>query len=345
MLIRPFTLPAVRTRNLLATTLLGACLLPGCLLEKQDDGQEYREALPLREAVVVAGPETGDAAGTKTASISKPQADGPLGRRDYAKWYGFTRAVRGGVNLVTAGVLGSVWTLVHLEPTAIVDGEATWGPYTDALEPVTYRFRVTRVARGEYDYVLEGRPKTSDSDADYRAVLSGHGYGKAHPDHGQGDFSIDLSAAHELDPVAHADDSGTVRIVHDLPRDIDAGGKGLPRTITATVEPDPAVNPESFRVTSKAELDGTGSLHVDAKSDVDDSKATALEDVTIDSRWRADGAGRADIVIAGGDIPADPGTVSAVECWGADFMRSYYADSIDFEQAQGDQTACVYDAP
>jgi hypothetical protein len=32
------------------------------MLDKQDDGAEYREAVPLREAVVVAGPET-DAAG------------------------------------------------------------------------------------------------------------------------------------------------------------------------------------------------------------------------------------------------------------------------------------------
>ena len=340
-------------RNLAATArwgaalLCGASLLSGCMLEKQDDGDEYREALPLREAVVVAGPETDAAGDTKTASLQsafKPQGSGTL-RTSYAKWYGFTRAVRGGVNVVTASVLGSVWTIVHLEPSAVRDGEATWGPYTDALEPVTYRFRVTRVAQAEYDYVLEGRPKASKSDDDYRAVLSGHGYGKQHTQHGQGDFLIDLSAAHELDPAAHEDDSGTVRIVHELPHDIDAGGAGLPRTITATVTPDPEVNRESFSVTSKAELDGTGSLHVDAKSDVDDSKATQLENVGVESRWRADGAGRADITISGGDIPADPGTVSAVECWGADFVRSYYSDSVGFEPEAGEASACVYDAP
>jgi len=92
-------------------------------------------------------------------------------------------------------------------------------------------------------------------------------------------------------------------------------------------------------------LDGTGSLHVDAHADVDDSKLTQLEDIGIDSRWRKDGAGRADIVIAGGDVPADPGMVSAVECWGSDFMRSYYSDSINFEPSTGDAAACVYDAP
>ncbi len=316
------------------------------MLEKQDDGEEYREAVPLREAVVVAGPETDGVGDTSTASIgSRPLANGPSSRSrsPYAKWYGFTRVVRGGVNLVSAAVLGSAWVIVHTEPSSVKDGEATWGPYTDALDPVTYRFRVTRVAQAEYDYVLEGRRKASSSDSDYRAVLKGHGYGKRHAQHGEGDFTVDLGVAHDLDPFAHENDSGTVHIVHHLPHDIADGAGALPRSIVAEVMPDPSVNPESFTVTSNANLDGTGSLHVDAKADVDDTKLTQLEDIVIDSRWRASGAGRADIAIAGGDISADPGVVTAVECWGADFVRSYYADSIDFEPSEGEASACVYD--
>lgn len=334
--------------GLLATVATGS--LSGCMLDSQDDGEEYREAVPLREAVVVAGPETDAARDTSAASVrtapgSQTLAAGPRARTPYAKWYGFTRAVRGGVNLVTASVLGSVWAIVHTDPSAIKDGEATWGPYTDALEPVTYRFRVTRVAQAEYDYVLEGRPKASTSDGDYRAVLDGHGYGKRHAQHGEGEFTIDLGVAHDLDPLAHENDSGTVHVVHHLPRDVGDGSGALPRRIVAEVTPDPSVNPESFTVTSSASLDGTGSLHVDAHADVDDTKSTQLEDIAIDSRWRADGAGRADGAITGGDIPTDPGIVTAVECWGADFTRSYYADSIDFSPSEGEASACVYDAP
>ena len=332
------------TTRILTTTLLGVCLLPGCMLQKQDDGDEYREAIPAREAVVVAGPESDAAADSSAAPGASAQAAGPLSRTPYAKWYGFTRVVRGGVNLVTAAVLGSAWAIVHTEPSSVKDGEASWGPYTDALEPVTYRFRVTRVAEGEYDYTLDGRPKASTSEDAYQAVLKGHGYGKRHAQHGQGDFIIDLSAARALDPFAHQNDSGTVHVVYHLPRDI-SEGQALPRSITAEVTPDPAVNPESFSVTSTANLDGTGSLHVDARADVNDSKMTRLEDIGIDSRWRADGAGRADIVIAGGDVPADPGMVSAVECWGTDFTRSYYSDSINFEPSEGQPSACVYETP
>lgn len=337
------------TTHSLFTTLLGASLLlPGCMLEKRDDGAEFREALPQREAVVVAGPEEDSGGDTSTASLAEirgTQASGPASQPEYSKWYAFTRVVRGSVNTVTGAVLGSVWLVVHTEPTSVEDGEAVWGPYSDALEPATYRFRVRRMAEGEYDYVLEGRPKSSTSDGDYRAVLKGHGYGKRHELHGEGEFSIDLDAARALDPFRHRDDSGSVRIVHHLPRDISERLDALPRTIIAEVTPDPALNPESFSVTSTANQDGTGTLRVEAKADVDDTKTTELEDVGVDSRWRADGAGRADILISSGDIPADPGQVSAVECWGADFTRSYYADSIGFEPTEGDATACAYDAP
>jgi hypothetical protein len=340
---RSFTVRSL-TINLFAAGLLTG--LPGCMLEKQDDGAEYREVVPSRQAVVVAGPETDNAADSATASVQEARrtlATGPLGRGPYAKWYGFTRVVRGGVNVVTAAVLGSAWVIVHTEPTSVQDGEATWGPYTDALEPVTYRFRVTRVGQGEYDYVLEGRPKASRSDDDYLTVLEGHGFGKRHARRGEGDFTIDLTAARTLDPFAHENDSGTVHVVHHLPRDL--GDDALPRRIVAEVTPDPAVNRESFTVTSNANVDGTGSLHVVAQADVDDAKSTRLEDIVVDSRWHADGAGRADILIAGGDIPADPGTVNAAECWGPDFVRNYYHDSIGFEPSEGEASACVYDAP
>jgi hypothetical protein len=344
---RSFTNRSLTVGTVGTVGLLTLGLIPGCMLEKQDDGQEYREAVPLREAVALAGPEPDAASGADAAAQSTRRglATQPLGGGPYAKWYGFTRVVRGGVNLVTAAVLGSAWAIVHTEPSAIEDGEATWGPYSDALEPVTYRFRVTRLAEAEYDYRLEGRPKASRSENDYRTVLKGHGYGMRHAQHGEGDFTIDLDAARTLDPFAHQNDSGTVHVVHHLPHDIGDGGAALPRSVVAAVTPDAAVNPESFTVTSDANLDGTGALHVVARADVDDSKTTQLEDIAIDSRWRTDGAGRADIVIAGGDVPPDPGLVTAVECWGADFKRSYYADSLDIEAREGAATACAYDAP
>jgi hypothetical protein len=254
----------------------------------------------------------------------------------------FTRNVRDGVNVVTRDVLAGVWLIVHTEPTSVSENHAEWGPYTDALEPVSYRFRVERVAEGEYDYTLEGRPKASTSDTDYRAVLSGKGYGRLDPRHGDGKFTIDLDAAKALDPIRHRDDSGTVTITHDLPASIGRRLGALPRTISADVTPQ---GEAWIRIGSQANEDGTGAIHVDAHVDVDDSKATLLEDVSVASRWKADGAGRADITVAGGDLPTTIAMVSATECWGEDFGRVFYSDSVGFEASVGAATSCVYSEP
>ncbi len=314
----------------------------GCTLEKKDDVSEYREAIPQADAVTVDGPETAQGQSSTMSGGSGLLATGPAGGGSFAQWYGWTREVRDGVNAITASVLGSVWYVVHTEPTEIGEDNAIWGPYTDALEPASWRFRAERVAEYEYDYFLEGRPKTSTSDDDYVVVLTGKGYGARSDKHGDGYFLVDLDAAGELDPLKHQNDSGTVKITHDLPHDIGTRLGALPRIIKAEI--DPAGEPW-LTITSTANEDNTGQLEVGAFVDIDESKATAPEDVDILSRWQATGAGRADITIANGDVPVSLGIVEAVECWGTDFTRVYYGDSVDFAPTEGDMTACAYDSP
>jgi hypothetical protein len=318
---------------------------PACTLEKADDVSEYREALPLAKSVAVAGPGT-DAGGSRTSSTSGDGsawlADGEAANGNLAKWYAFTRGVRDGVNVVTRDVLAGVWLIVHSEPSSVGADHAEWGPYSDALDPVSYRFRVERVAAGEYAYSLEGRPKASSSDADYRAVLSGTGYGRLDERHGDGTFTIDLEVARALDPLKHRAESGTVTIRHDLPANIARSLGALPRIISADITP---TGGAWLHVESRANSDLTGSLDVDAHADTDDSKATSLEDVTVQSRWLSSGAGRADITVAGGDLPANIPVVSASECWGSDFARVYYADSVSLEPESGEAAACAFDEP
>ena len=170
-------------------------------------------------------------------------------------------------------------------------------------------------------------------------MLTGHGYGRPSALHGQGTFAIDLDAAKALDPYKHPNDSGTVSIVHDLPHDFTDHLGALPRTISATVTPEGEAH---YSVKSVANLDRTGSITVAAHVDIDDSKLTKLEDVSVDSRWNAGGAGRADITIAGGDLPASVPIVDATECWGTDFAQAYYSDTVGFAPTAGDVSACVY---
>jgi len=322
-----------------AACSLALCFSAGCTLDKKDDETDaFREAVPQQQSVALSGPESGSAPGTASAPLTRHTL-GVAPPPAYAKWYGFTRELRRGVNQVTAGVLGGVWLILHAPPTTLGKDTATWGPGTDELEPASYRFRITRVAPDEYDYVLDGRPKASTDDADFRIVLSGHGYGKPHALHGKGNFTIDLDVAKALDPFAHPDDSGTVRIDYDLPHDLVQGQDFLPRSITAKVDPE---GEAVYTVESLANVDHTGSIHVGAHVDIAESKDTKLEDVVVDSRWNATGAGRADIDFTGGDLPSSVPMVSAVECWGSDFTQSYYNDSVGFSPTVGQESACVY---
>lgn len=315
----------------------GSLQLAGCFPAANDDADVYRAALPVEAAVTVAGPESrsSSSADTGAQNATAAPADAPT-----SKYYAFTRSVRDGVNHVTADVLGSVWYIVNTKPTEVESNTATWGPYTDALEPVTWRFRVTRVTGEEYSYILEGRPKDSTDDADYLAVLEGTGYGQKDTRHGDGEFAIDLDAAKQLDPVAHTDDSGKISVKHDLPASVTREFAPLPRQIEVDLAP--SSNGSRLNILSLARQDNTGQLVVDGMADIDESHATALEDVTVVSQWNAFGAGRADVTIAAGDVPAALSPVTAVECWDSHFKQSYYSDSAGIAPEAGSPTACAF---
>jgi hypothetical protein len=322
--------------------VVATVVVQGCVLkQKEDDVSKFQEALPQADNVKVAGPEDSQAAGS--GSTQSIQSDEPWAQGPWAKWYGFTRHVRKGVNTITGTILGSVWIIVHTQPTDISEGQATWGPYTDALEPVAWRFRITKVGDQEYDYFLEGRPKGSSAESDYQAVLNGKGWAKGNPNHGDGFFEINLDTLKSLDPFEHQDDSGSIKITHDLPPDITTHLDAQPRSITAEVHPN--ATEAWFKATSNSKEDGTGTLFVTAHADADDSNMTALEDISFKSEWNAQGAGRADVGITGGDVPTSIDHVDAVECWGTDFYRVYYHDSVDYETTEGDPNECAFQTP
>jgi hypothetical protein len=311
--------------------------LSGCSMQKEDPS-EFQEALPALGSVNVDGPDGARADARTAAGMSGTLAAGDAG--DPAFWYTFTRDLRDGVNAVTAVVLVSVWAVVHLEPSEIDEDHAVWGPYDgDALDPVRYRLTVTRIGEHHFRYVLQGQKK---SGGEYLNVLDGDGYSRKSELHGDGQFVLALGNAKVLDPSRHQHDSGQITIVHDLPEDLGRRRDALPRTITAILAPE---GEAEVTITSLAHEDHTGVLDVSAHVDIDDQKTTALEDVSVVSRWKETGAGRADIGITGGDLPASGFEgITAVECWGTDFSRVYYSDSAGISPPEGNASECVYDA-
>ena len=309
----------------------------GCTAEEGSDIESFRQALPSADAMEIAGPET-----PRGSSGAPAAADASIaGPGQWAVYYALTREIRDGANAVTAGVLGTVWFIAHTNPTEVAGEQATWGPYTDALEPATWRFRMTHEGGGEYSYVLEGRPKTSDSDDDYRVVVSGVGFGESSDQHGDGSFTIDIDTGKELDPFAYeAKDSGKLTVVHDLPPTVTEELNALPRTLDVQLAP--SSSSEHLDIRSEARADGTGLLIIDGFADIDDSKETALEALAIVSQWDASGSGRADVTVTGGDVPVELSSLAVVECWDASFRRSYYTDSVGFEETVGEAASCPY---
>ena len=293
----------------------------GCMVNV-DDGEKFREPIPESSRVSLALPGSGAA-----SPAAETLAYDGAGER--AKFYEFTRALADGVDGVTRSILGSIWIVVHTRPTTIANHEATWGPGADALSPVVWRLKVTEVSAGVFDYQLDGRPKGSNAESDYLAVLKGRGYGRSHAEHRNGWFLVDNDAARKLDP-ARAHDQGTTKIAHQL--------HTWPATIAVEIRPTPAPNWADIMVTHQP--DGSGAVDVSALTDIEETnKDGKLEDVVMHNRWAKDGAGRADVQISGGSVPI---LVKATECWSSQFDRSYYTDSAGLAPTVGDPAACAF---
>jgi hypothetical protein len=309
-----------------------ASLGVGCVAQA-DDAERFREGIPQSGEVAIAVPRGSGGATTKSLG-TKGGADTTTSS---AKYYQFSRDLADGLDWGTAQILGLVWIIVHQPPTKVEPKKATWGPGGDALDPITWRFVATEIGDREYNYVLEGRPKASTRDADWKAILSGHGYGKTHKLHREGWFAIDNDAKNAMDP-ARAKDKGTVKVDFDL--------KTYPTKIHAYAQATPDKSKGWFDVTLTRESSGSGNLDISALGDMEEEgkKDGNLETITLFSQWANTGAGRADVRITGGSLPATITNVEASECWSTSFSRVYYVDSVGAEPTSGDPSTCTFAA-
>jgi hypothetical protein len=298
--------------------------LTGCGLSASD---EYKNAVPTADTVQMKVPgSTGQA--LETASTGQAL----LG--DKAAFYELTRGVSVFVNGAGYQVLTLVKTITDYPPTTLDQdkGVAVWGPYTEALSPNTWRLTVTKKADKDFTYLLEAKAKT-DPDTAFLTILSGEhlSTGKVT---GHGTFVLDMDAAQKLpehDPNAKGKAAYTYS--HDsldAPLDVQADftqvlDKNSMRLIDAT-----------YKYTSNDQTGG--SLEFQFQGDVQNN-GSALENMTLNSRWDRSGAGRSDVKVAGGDIPAGQ-EATATECWDSNFASRYLQASFDPSLDYGDVSAC-----
>lgn len=311
---------SARFGNVFVMGLAVSAMSAGCAV-KQDDASRFREPIPEQSDVAMNVP---GAKGSAGATHGQGLRIATFGGDGTARYYTFTRDLTNAIDGGTALILGGVWAIVHTDPTTLEAKRAVWGPgQATALEPVVWRFTVVEVGDAEYDYTLEGQPKTGGS---WLTVLRGHGFGASRPEHKTGWFVADNDAYRTLDP-ARGHDYGTTKVTYDLTK--------LPETIAVELRPGGDEGQADVKLTH--ESGGAGEVGISALADLDDP-GSKLEDIHLVSRWTTAGSGRADAELKGGDLPT---TVDATECWSDTFARVYYQDTVDYEPTSGSEAACA----
>lgn len=305
---------------------------------KEEDGNadKFREPIPTKEQVSLDTGSSSSGSSTQSAPGVGTQAPTSSG---LATFYLHTRTLFDGINLGTSYVFGLTHLVTAYPPTTLQTSEAIWGPWSEDLSPAEWRMRVTEVEKGKFEYAWEGRKKGSKDE--FRATLIGTGYAKSDARHGKGTFTIDYDTANDLDPgrLGRDETSGKTVVDHDITWVNNTFG---PTNIHVVGKPSTREG-ATFDITLVRNGQGKGGdLRLVAHDDLDDSKKTAMEDLVMHSRWAGTGAGRADVLLSGGDLPTTVSMVKISECWGTDFKRTYYTDDASIEAGTGDESVCAF---
>ena len=295
-----------------ATIALAACLPRG------PEGVE--DALPTAEDVQVKVPEDGEQ---------------QLALGQIADYYRFTRVVSRDFNAGAAWVLTLVHVIVQFPPSEVDGDTYTWGPHSDALDPAEWKLVVIENVDGSYDWRFDGRSKTIDN-AEFETIISGNALPGDVPHRGSGNFLIDFDAGERVNPIDNEPDTGRVEVTYDLNVTGDINGS-VQMHIEGRDEAD--LVPVTADYAYSENLDGSGDFSFAINGDIDED-GSASEDALIRSRWQADGAGRGDARISGGDL--DTLVVEATECWDTQFRRVHYTDNVEYAPTEGDAADCVF---
>jgi hypothetical protein len=298
------------TKSLLAASTLS--LLVGACLKQEAAPTEIAKSIPTADQVTI-----------KLPTASQNRTIGQL-----ANWYVATRDITRTFNGGAAWVLVTVHSIVQLPVTSVEGNVYTWGPGSNALDPADYKLDVTAVGDGTYGYKLSGRSKTV-AGAQFEVIIDGSADPRAGDDKGSGEFLIDFDAGRRVNPIDAGDSKGQVDAKYDL------AAKHLDLTIMTT---DANNSPVAADYAYNETADGGGNMQFDITGDT--GGGPALENVSLNSRWLATGAGRADAEISGGDLGLQQ--VTASECWSTSFARTFYTDSANFSPTEGDAGSCAF---
>jgi hypothetical protein len=287
-----------------------------------------------------------------------------LSTGELSPMYEKTANVTGGVNGAVHGVYGLIRKIVSMPATERGENHRQWGPSEPSgLERLSYRFRVERDAPetnpDHYLFGLDARVKGQVKEGDFKNLIRGE---VQVDENGEkiGSITLDFSNHGDLKPDA----------CHKGQAVIDFDTRIEPRTVVVNFlgvgnpcNDEPA---KDATYIFSGRRNGMGELHFSVVGDLHDpaEKRPAEEVLEIHSQWDANGQGRADITLSGGEVPlelAERGvkaqSVTGTECWDELFglvyaetepvqMREHVAGDCDGSgrcDAVGSEDACLRD--
>ncbi|MCP4919621.1 MAG: hypothetical protein GY913_22185 [Proteobacteria bacterium] len=293
----------------LVASTLTACTAGG-------PGSELTEVLP-DERIYVNMPVS--------AENAKDAEDGV-----WSDYYLFTAKVTRDVNVMIALPLVLVDHVTQYPPAEINEDEtvATWGPYSDALDPVETALVVEHPsADADWTWTFIQKPKGAD-DAEYVPVIAGIVDAGSTRDIHSGTFAIDFDMLNTLNP--NVGTTGVFVSEYDLDEAGVTAAAIFQGFSDGGQEIDAAYEYDQIH-------DGEGSMDLGWLADLDANGDDEIH--VVRSRWTAEGAGRADAVLTGGSL----GEVAFFEseCWDGSFDPVYNTNSWTGEET-GDAGLCAF---
>lgn len=275
---------------------------------------DFKHGVPTAQMVNLDMPSTARAGLQEDVGQSQ---QGLMG--DRSEYYGLTRLTTGIVNGASAWILGALKSVTAEPPTSMEGNVAVWGPHTPELSLVTWRLTVTRTHWNQFSYVLEGKGK-AEPDTAYKAVLSGahtaavDSAGEEIPNCGSGNFLVEWGNARDGSTNAGNAEVTYSRLTPTSDVTINVEFRGVRDAATGLV----TTGLYGYKHFSAG--GGEFTFSTDANVQWWDGSLAALEHLSIKSRWTQTGAGRADILVTGGDL-VGPATIN--ECWDQTFASQY----------------------
>ncbi|MBI2378278.1 MAG: hypothetical protein HYV07_30030 [Deltaproteobacteria bacterium] len=311
--------------------LLGSSVLGGCQEPFSNDDLLFLKSLPSRHDLAFRVPD--DEQGLRSAAAPR------------AEFHDRAKEISDGLNASIHEAVAVIEDLVtKSQPTAREDNLRVYGPFSSGGAEL-----VLTIARTATDTTL--RPTSTSSLA---VVLELFAYAlRGRKQGAPEDWTVLLEGVYAPDPD-FSGGLGRVALDFEAARGLGVNiaerGRfaiGYERAETERLELVAVSSPaaESSRPDVVYRFAGESSGAVDfqfgLRSDLhgDGAGGSLLETLLVDARYRADRAGRADIVVFDGDL-ATP--VFASECWSSSLLRVYFFGSVpELGPPYGSETDCA----